>query len=173
MTVQRPDPDEYAPFYAGYIAHVPAGDLFALLRAQPDALRALLGGLTEAQVLYRPAPGEWSVKEIVGHICDTERVFAYRALRIARGDTTPLPGFEQNMYVDNAHFDARPLADLLDEFQQQRAANLLCFQALTPAQTEQRGTASDAPVTVRALLYMLAGHVEHHLLSLREKYLHG
>jgi hypothetical protein len=169
--IPRPQTDEYAAYYDGYIRLVPPGsDLFALLIRQPDELRSLLHGVDDARASARPAPGEWSVKEVVGHVCDAERIFAYRALRIARGDTTPLPGFEQDDYVRGTNFNARTLNDLIEEFTLQRRANLLCFQPLTEAETIRRGTASNNPASARALLYILAGHVIHHMVSLKVDY---
>ena len=169
--IQPPQSDEYAEYYGGYINRVPQGaDLFALLAAQPGELRTLLQKVTEAQADVRPKLGEWSVKEVIGHINDTERIFAYRALRIARGDTTPLPGFEQDDYVRGTDFNRRTLADLLDEFAAQRSANVLCFKPLTEAESERRGTASNNPASVRAVLFMMAGHVMHHVESLTVDY---
>jgi hypothetical protein len=127
--------------------------------------------LTAEGADFRPAPGEWSIKEVVGHINDTERVFAYRALRISRADSTPLAGFEQDAYVRESNFGLRTLYDLLEEFALLRRANLLAFTKLTPDMLVRMGTASNNPVSVRALLYMIAGHVEHHLESLRVDYL--
>lgn len=169
--ITRPQADEYAPYYAGYIQRVPEGsDIFALLSHQPDELRTLLQDIPDAQANMRPAPGEWSVKEMIGHVCDTERIFAYRVLRIARGDTTPLSGFEQDEYVRATDFNARSLPDLIEEFAAQRRANVLCFKPLTEAETVRHGTASTFPVSVRALLYMMAGHVMHHIESLKTDY---
>lgn len=169
--ISRPQAGEYGEFYAGYIQRVPEGsDLLALLSSQPDELRTLLGGISDAQANAHPAPGEWSIKEVIGHVCDTERVFAYRALRIARGDTTPLAGFDQDAYVRATNFNARELNDLLEEFALQRRANLLCFKALTEPELVRRGTASTLPASVRALLYMMAGHVMHHIESLKVDY---
>jgi uncharacterized damage-inducible protein DinB len=169
--IQHPQPDEAAPYYFNYINRVPQGaDLFALLAAQPGELRGLLQAVTEGQANARPQPGEWSVKEVLGHLNDTERIFAYRALRIARGDTTPLAGFEQDDYVRGTDFNRRTLADLLDEFAAQRQANVLCFKALTAAESERRGTASNNPISTRACLYILVGHVLHHMESLRVDY---
>jgi len=169
--IARPQADEYAPFYAGYVQRVPdSSDIFALLSSQPDELRALLQSVSDSQANARPAPGEWSVKEVIGHLCDSERVFAYRAMRIARSDATPLPGFEQDDYVQATDFNRRTLSDLLDEFASQRRANVLCFQPLTDTETARRGTASNATVSVRALLYILAGHVMHHIESLKTTY---
>src|SRR5579871_3495067 len=117
MMIARPQSDEYNPFYGGYIQRVPEGsDIFALLRAQPDDLRALLQHVSDEQANVKPAPGEWSIKEVIGHVCDTERVFAYRALAIARGEQKPLPGFEQDDYVRATNFNARTLPDLIEEF---------------------------------------------------------
>lgn len=166
-----PKPDEYAGFYAGYVQRVPPGsDLFALLAQQPDDLRTLLQSVADEQASVRPAPGEWSIKEVLGHLCDTERIFSYRALRIARGDTTPLAGFDQDDYVRGTDFNARPLVDLLEEFASQRRANVLCFQPLTGDEVARMGTSSNQPVSTRALLYMLAGHVLHHIESLKIDY---
>lgn len=173
--IARPQADEYAPYYDGYVQRVPDGaDIFAVLKRQPDDLRALLRSVGDEQANARPAPGEWSIKEVVGHVCDTERVFAYRALRVVRGDTTPLAGFDQDDYVRATDFNARTLSDLIDEFEAQRRANVICFQPLTEAETVRRGTASNNPVSVRALLYMMAGHVLHHIESLQTAYgVHG
>jgi uncharacterized damage-inducible protein DinB len=171
MMLPRPQPDEYAPYYGRYVQQIPEGsDIFALLSSQPDELRTLLQSVSDAQANVRPAPGEWSVKEVIGHICDAERIFAYRALRIARGDTKPLAGFEQDDYVRATDFNARSLPDLIEEFTFQRRANVLCFKPLTEAETLRRGTASDSPVSVRALLYMMGGHVIHHIISLKTDY---
>lgn len=169
--IARPQADEYAPFYAGYVERVPEGDdIFALLSHQPDELTSLLANISDAQASARPAPGEWSIKEVVGHVCDTERIFAYRAVRIARGDSTPLAGFEQDDFVNATDFNARSLADLTEEFALQRRANVLCLRSLTEGESIRRGIASDAPVSARALLYIMVGHVMHHVESLQTDY---
>lgn len=170
-TVGRPHDNEYAPFYAGYVRLVPDGDIFEILARQPDALRTLLAPLSTKQADFRPGPAEWSIKEVVGHINDTERVFAYRALRISRGDQTPLPGFEQDDYVREANSGERTLPDLVEEFELLRRANLLAFNGLSQDVSQRQGTASGSNVSVRALIYLIAGHVEHHLESLRRDYL--
>lgn len=169
--IPRPQPDEYGSYYQGYIQRVPEGsDIFALLGKQPDDLRAFLQNVSDEQANSRPAPGEWSVKEVLGHICDAERVFAYRALRFARGDSTPLPGFEQDDYVRATDFNARTLPDLIEEFTFHRRANVVCFKPLTEAELMRRGTASSNPFSVRALLYIMIGHVLHHIESLKTDY---
>ncbi|MDX1993724.1 MAG: DinB family protein [bacterium] len=174
MTIERiqpPQSDEYGSYYAAYVGRVPPdSDIFALLRQQPADLRDLLASVSEDQTMVRPAPGEWSIREVLGHLCDTERIFAYRALCVARGDSTPLPGFEQDDYVRATDFNARSLADLLDEFELQRRANIVCFMPLTEIELLRRGTASENPITARSLLFMMAGHVLHHIESFRMDY---
>jgi DinB superfamily len=169
--IAYPQTDEYGAYYGTYIGRVAEGsDIFALLSRQPDELQALLSSVSDEQANARPAPGEWSVKEVIGHVCDTERILAYRALRIARGDVRPLTGFEQDDYVRGTDFNARSLADLVEEFSLQRRANLLCFRPLNDAETARRGTASNNPFSVRALIYVLGGHVIHHMESLKVDY---
>jgi uncharacterized damage-inducible protein DinB len=169
--ISRPQPDEYGEFYAGYVSRVPEGaDLFTLLRQQPDDLHTLLRNISDADASIRPAPEEWSIKEVIGHVCDTERVFSYRTLRFARGDTTPLTGFDQNEFVRGTDFNLRTMADLLDEFAAQRQANILCFQSLTEEETNRRGVASNTEFSVRAMLHIVAGHVLHHIESLKTDY---
>lgn len=167
----RPAPDEYAPYYEKYTALVPEGDVVETLGRQLDETLALLAQIPETQADSRYAPGKWSVKELVGHLIDAERIFAYRALRIARGDQTPLPGFEQDDYIETANFGARTLAELAEEFDIVRRSTLRLFVYLDDAAWLRRGTASDAEVSVRALAYMIAGHETHHMNILRERYL--
>jgi hypothetical protein len=169
--IARPQVDEYSSFFGGYIQRIPENaDIIAVLSSQPDEVRALLKNVSEAQANVRPAPGEWSIKEVMGHVNDAERIFAYRAVRIARNDSTPLPGFEQNEYVTATDFNARSLSDLVDEFDFQRRANVLCFKTLSAEETARRGTASNIPITSRALLFVMAGHVIHHIESLKTSY---
>ncbi len=171
LLVRRPRPDEVGSYYFGYIDLVPEGDVLGELERGLEQTRALLARLGEARGGHRYAPGKWSVKEIVGHVIDAERVFAYRALRIARGDATPLASFEQDDYVAAAGSDRRRLADLLDELAHLRAANLLFFRSLQPSDWERRGTASDKPFVACAFPFILAGHETHHRHVLAERYL--
>jgi uncharacterized damage-inducible protein DinB len=169
--VERPQPEEYAGFDASYVARVPDGaDVFEVLRGQPDQLRALLQTTWDSEASKRPKPGEWSIKEVIGHVCDQERVFAYRLLCIARGETASLPGYDQDAYVNATDLNARSLAGLLDEFDYQRRANVLCFQELDEFELSRTGNANDSAVTPRALLFLMAGHVLHHLESLQTDY---
>ncbi|HEV2765166.1 MAG TPA: DinB family protein [Pyrinomonadaceae bacterium] len=169
--IGRPDETEYLPYYGRYVALVPDGPVLDVLRAQLDDTLALLRSVPESREQFRYAPGKWSVRELVGHLIDSERIFAYRALRFARDDRTPLPGYEENDYVAHANFDAIPLAHLAAEFRSVRDSTLFLFQHLDPAAWARRGLANDAEVTVRALAHIIAGHELHHRGILRERYL--
>ena len=167
-----PTAEEFAEFYAGYIQRAQAkGDVLAALSQQIDEVKAALGGLSDEQALIRDAPEEWSIKEVIGHLNDVERVFSYRLLRVSRNDSTPLPGFEQNDFVRAAGFDAHPVKDLIGEFEYLRHANILAIQNMSDESALRGGTASGYPVSARALIYMMVGHVDHHMASLNEKYL--
>jgi uncharacterized protein (TIGR03083 family) len=170
LNIGRPEADEVPPHYVGYIERVPESDPVAVLATQIDVTAALLRGLSEADALKRYAPGKWSVKEIVGHLTDTERIMAYRALRIARGDETPLPGFDENAYVPPAKFDARALANLVADLRTVRAATLALFRSFDANAWRRRGTASGKPVSVRALGFMIPGHERHHVEILKTRY---
>ncbi len=172
MKLTQPTQEEYATFYAGYINFATArADVFAVLTQQLDEMKSALGKLSDTQARFRNAPEEWSIKEIISHLTDGERVFSYRMLRISRNDKTPLPGFEQNDYVKESGADEIPLEDLLSEFESLRRANVLAIKNMREEAAKRIGTASNANISVRALIYILVGHVEHHMLSLNEKYL--
>ena len=176
MTTQLTSPttDEYAEFYAGYVQRAQAkGDVFAALSDQIDEIYSALGNLEDEEGLFRDTPQEWSIKEVMGHLNDGERVFSYRLLRVSRNDPTPLPGFEQNDYVREAGFDHHPLKDLIQEFEHLRRANILAIRNMTDEATQRLGTASGFTVSARALIHILVGHVDHHMASLNEKYLPG
>jgi hypothetical protein len=166
----RPEADEHLPYYGKYIALVPAGDLAEILAAQQAATQRLLAPLGEARAGHRYAPGKWSIKEVVGHLADAERVFCYRALRFARADESPLTGFDENVYVPAGGFDRRTLASLLAEYAAVRAASLALVTSLDEAAWLRRGTANGAVVSVRALACIIAGHELHHVALLRERY---
>ncbi|HYR83333.1 MAG TPA: DinB family protein [Terriglobia bacterium] len=167
----RPDSTEYAPYYGQYIALVADGDIVATLAAQMETTLSLLRTLSEEQGGYAYAPGKWSIKELLGHVVDSERIFAYRALRIGRNDRTPLPGFEQDDYVASTDFNARPLKSLLEEFAAVRQANVQLFKHFTDEEWHRRGTANEKEVSARALAYIIAGHELHHLSTLKSLYL--
>lgn len=165
-----PTETEYAPVYAGYVAAVPPGDVLDTLRAQAAQIHQLAATLTEERETFRYAPGKWSVREVVSHMIDAERVFGYRAFCISRGEAQSLPSFDENAYVDASDATARPLASLVDEFAHVRAANLDVFERLDEAAWQRMGVASGKPVSVRALAYITAGHAAHHLSILHERY---
>jgi len=167
----RPAPDEYAQFYANYISLVPDGDVLKSLRRQRKDTEKLLGGISESKAGHRYLPDKWSIKGVVGHVVDAERVFGYRALSIGRGDTTPLPGFDEKSWAQGANFDDRTLKDLVKEYGWVREATLALFHALPEGAWSRRGTANNWPVTVRALAWIIAGHERHHLKVLQERYL--
>ncbi|MBI5295656.1 MAG: DinB family protein [Chloroflexi bacterium] len=174
LKLNHPTPEEYASFYADYVQRAIAReDVVAALPQQIDEICAALGSLTDTQTLYKFGSAEWSIKEVLGHLNDVERVFSYRLLRIARADPTPLPGFEQEDYIRAAGYDNVPLAELLNEFELLRRANILMVSHLDDEALSRLGTASGATVSARALIYMLVGHVEHHMACIHEKYLPG
>ena len=173
MGLTRPLPGEYAEGYATYLAAAPEGNPLALLQTQMEAVAALYAGLSETQGAYRYAPGKWSLKDLLQHLSDSERIFAYRCLRIGRGDATPLPGFDENAFAAAASADARPLADLLADFHAARRASLELFRSLPDAAWGQQGTSNGRTLTTRCLPYICMGHVAHHLAVIRERYLSG
>lgn len=168
---RRPGSDEHAPYYERYVRLVPDGDVIATLEQQARDTQALLGGLAADKAAYRYAPGKWSVREVLGHMTDSERVFAYRALSFARGDGAELPGFDEGEYAQAAGFERVALQDLLADFAAVRAATLALFRRLDAPAWERRGVANGAGVSVRALAWILAGHERHHVAVLRERYL--
>lgn len=168
---QKPGETECLPYYARYIALVSEGDVIATLESQMRDSQALLAGIPNRLATHRYAPGKWSINEMLGHVIDTERIFAGRALRFARADTSPLPGFEQDDYVRNASFDAYPLSDLAAELEAVRRSTLFLFRHLSEEAWLRRGVANDAEVTVRALAYIIAGHELHHREILRLRYI--
>jgi len=168
---ERPGADEFAPYYEKYIARVPDGDLLALYATQLDQVHRVIGSVPESRGSHAYAPGKWSIKQVTGHLADCERVFAYRALRIARSDPTPLPGFDENAWMPSAGFDERSLSDVLGEWIAVRQASIALFGGLPSEATARRGVANDQAISVRALAYIGHGHVTHHLGVLQERYL--
>jgi hypothetical protein len=170
MKLARPEAGEYAAYYEKYVSLVPGDDATGALEAQRVQTMQLFAGRSERDGNFRYAPDKWTVKEVLGHVSDTERIFTYRALRIARGDQTPLPGFEQDDYVRSGGFNERPLASLVEEFTYVRSASLALFRSLGPEAWLRRGTASKNEVSVRALAFITAGHELHHRQILKERY---
>jgi DinB superfamily len=166
----RPVPDEYAAYYQKYVALVPGTDIVPILEAQRLQMIQLFAARSERDGNFRYAPDKWTVKEVLGHVTDSERIFAYRALRIARADQTPLSGFEQDDYVRTGGFVERSLADLAEEFGHVRNATVALFRPLGDGAWARRGTANKNVVSVRALAFIIAGHELHHRAILTERY---
>jgi hypothetical protein len=166
----RPEPGEYAAFYETYISKVKGNNILSILEAQRLQMAQLFAAHTERDGNFRYAPDKWTVKEVLGHVTDSERIFAYRALRIARGDQTPLQGFEQDDYVRGGNFGERTLVDLAEEFVLVRAATIAFFKSLQKDAWARRGVANKNEVTVRALAFIVAGHELHHRQILEERY---
>lgn len=170
LTIARPEPGEYALYYDRYISLVAGSDILATLDAQRRQTMMLLCGRDEADGDFRHAPGKWTAKQLLGHVCDTERILAYRALRIARGDQTPIEGYEQDDYVRNGPFTVAPLAEIIEDYIAVRRATLTLLRNLDEQAWTRRGIANKNEVTVRALAYIIAGHELHHRRILEEKY---
>lgn len=166
----RPDPSEYASYYRGYVAAAPDGDLGKFLGVQASQVAQCLERVPAGIEGFRYAPGKWSVREVVGHMSDTERVFSYRLLAFARGDAAELPGMDQEVYIAGSRFDERSLASVAAEFAAVRAATIALVESLRPEDADRVGIASGYPVSVRALAWIIAGHAQHHLDVLRDRY---
>ncbi len=173
LKISPPQTDEYDAYYERYVSIVAGADIISAMQNQIAETLALLGKIDAEKADFRYADGKWSVKELVGHVIDTERIFAYRALRIARGDATPIEGYEQDDYIKNADFADCRLADLAEEFSSVRRANVLMFQNLSSDAWHRRGTANNKEISVRALAYICAGHEIYHTDILRQRYLAG
>lgn len=170
VSIPRPAADEAAPFYQGYIARVHGENIGEQLVDQLAEVERSFGALDDSAALARYSPGKWSIKEVLGHLVDVERIFSYRLLRVSRGDVTPLPGFDENAYVPPAHFDERPLRDLAAEFRAVRLSSVALVNGLPATSWSSIGHADGKPVSARALVYIIVGHVAHHLGVLRERY---
>ena len=168
--MSRPTETEYAPSFESYVSHVTEDDILPAMRSQIDALDVLLDRVTPERETYAYGEGKWTIRQIVGHLIDGERVFGYRALCIARGETQNLPGFDENAYMPNAPYEHIELEDLLSEFRLVRLSNIAMFRTLDETAWTRMGMANDAPVSVRALAYVMVGHTRHHMGVLRERY---
>ena len=168
--MNRPLETEYAPAFQGYVAHVTEDEIVPAMRSQVDALDLLLDRVAPERETYAYAEGKWSIRQLVGHLIDGERVFGYRALCIARGETQNLPGFDQDQYMPNSAYASIALEDLLSEFRLVRLSNIAMLRNLDEAAWTRMGMANGAPVSVRALAFIMVGHVRHHMGVLRERY---
>lgn len=167
----KPEKAEYDAYYERYVSLVDESSLLESLAAQPSELSDLLGNLPDERGTFAYTENKWTIKEVLGHLTDGERFFAYRILRISRGDTTPIEGFEQDGYIENARSNARGIVDLIEEFRLLREANMFLLKNLNEEDWLRMGTASGLPVSVRALAYIMSGHVGHHINILKTHYL--
>ncbi len=169
--IRRPEPTEYDPYYERYISLVKTDDMVATLQKQAQETRDLLGKVSAEKAEFRYAAAKWRVKDVLGHVNDTERIMSYRVLRIARGDQTPIEGYEQDDYVVGGKFGLRTMDDLLQEFMTIRNATIQLVRHLDAETSQRRGTANNKPISARAIVYVIAGHELHHRKILQEKYL--
>lgn len=169
--MSRPQPAEYDPYYERYISLVPETEIIKSLETQMAELKSLFKVVAEETGTFTYAEGKWTVKEVLSHLIDGERIFAYRVLRIARGDRTPIEGFEQDDYIKNSHANSRTIADLLHELDLLREANVLFFNDLVPSDWTRVGIANDVEISVRSLAWIMVGHIRHHAAILQERYL--
>jgi hypothetical protein len=170
--MQKPDPIEYPPYYHQYIKRVPDGDIIVILEEQLASMLHFLNSFSEEVAMYRYAPDKWCIKEVIGHVIDTERVFTYRALCFARNDTAHLPGFEQDNYVKESSFGTRSMIEIIDEYQTVRQASISLFRSLDATVLNRTGQASDYSISVRSIPYIVAGHELHHRATIETLYLH-
>lgn len=168
--MNRPQPEEYSSFHSDYINTV-GNNVIAELGHQASAFPEFLKSISEEKSLYAYADGKWTIRQVIGHLIDTERILAYRALRLSRNDQTPLPGFDENAFVQYSNFNSRTLQSLSDEFASVRHANLFLFNSFDAIQVERKGTCSNATMSVKALIFIIAGHINHHWRILEDRYL--
>jgi hypothetical protein len=169
--MNRPEKDEFASYYLPYVNAVPEGDIISVLSQQLESTKLLLKNITEEQGKFRYGPDKWTVKEVVGHMTDTERIMAYRLLCIARGETVSLPGFDENQYVEHASFNEQSLEQLLEDFAIVRQSTLALMKSFSADVWMRRGLANNTEVTVRGTAYIIAGHAIHHSRIIKERYL--
>jgi len=169
--IPRPKTDEYDPYYGTYVDKVDVdGPILELLETQQVEIQGLLATVDDEHAGFRYAEGKWSIKEVIGHLIDTERIFSYRALCFARGEIQPLPGMDQDEFVEGGDFDGRSIRDLAGEHQALRHSTIALFAGFSDRQLGRRGVASDCEFTARATAYIIAGHERHHLIVLRQRY---
>ncbi|MGG1575467.1 DinB family protein [Fictibacillus sp. NRS-1165] len=166
----KPKTNEYDSYYVNYIAALPDQDIVNLLEEQAEETVQTVQDLTEQQALFKYGPEKWSIKEVIGHLTDTEQIMAFRLLSIARGEKGILPGFDENAYVQHAFFDRQPLSDLIQQFQNVRQSTKLLIKSMEEEPWTRSGNANGSDVTVRAIAYIIAGHEKHHLGILKERY---
>lgn len=169
--LKRPDLEEFPVYMRSYVQLIPEGDIIQILNGQIASTQEIFSAVTEKQAEYSYAEGKWTLSEVLGHLTDTERIMNYRILRIARGDKSPLMGFDENEYVQEASFNERTIADLLEDYQNVRRATISLLKGLPQKSLQNKGNANGFEVTVETIAYMIAGHELHHIKIIQEKYL--
>ena len=169
--IKKPKDTEYPPFYKTYTSLIHTDDILTLLGTQGEAFCAFVKDLDPSQADHRYAEGKWSIREVVGHIIEVERIMAYRALAISRGDQQSLPGMDENLYIEKSNYKNISLADLAEEFDHVRQGNIYLFNSFSEEMVERKGVANNSEITVAALVYIIAGHLRHHVRILKERYL--
>jgi uncharacterized damage-inducible protein DinB len=169
--LKRPDLEEFPVYMRSYVQLIPEGDIIQILNGQIVSTQEIFSAVTEKQAEYRYAEGKWTLSEVLGHLTDTERIMNYRILRIARGDKSPLMGFDENEYVQEASFNERTIADLLEDYQNVRRATISLLKGMPQKSFQNKGNANGFEVTVETIAYMIAGHELHHIKIIQEKYL--
>jgi hypothetical protein len=168
--MKKPSEGDYAPFYAGYIKNI-TGDVIKALEDQLNSAKSFLKAIPQDKIDFRYAEGKWSIKEVVGHLIDNERVMAYRALSFSRNEKQSLPGFDENDFIKESNYSKRDYTDLVDELRKVRESNLIMFKSFSDEILDRRGIANNSEITVRAILYIIAGHELHHISIIKERYL--
>ncbi len=169
--MKRPDPKEYSEYYHNYVQQVPKGNILDILDKQADLLGRFFAEISEEKSLYRYEPDKWSIREVVGHLLDVERIFSCRAFRFSRGDKTDLPGFDENAYVPNGNYDTHDISELVEEFYLLRKATVSMFRGFDRKMWDLKGKANGASMSVRAVAWILAGHLIHHMKVIQSRYL--
>lgn len=171
MKISKPIPSDLSNYYQSYLHYVPEDDLLPVLKEQKAVIKNFTGNIPGAKETYRYADGKWMLKEVVGHLCDTERIFSCRALRIARNDQTPMPGFDENQYTPNSNCKDRSLKNISEELLAVRESTILLFENMSEEMFDRKGTANDSKVTVREILFFITAHTRHHMGVIKERYL--
>jgi hypothetical protein len=171
MKISKPSPSDLSEYYQSYLSYVPEDDILKALKEQKTVIENLVASIPAAKETFRYAEGKWMLKEIVGHLCDTERILTYRALRIARNDKTPMSGFDENSYVPNSNYKNRTLKNISEELLAIRTATILLFENMSEEMFDRRGVANETEVTVRGILFFIVAHARHHMTVIKERYL--
>lgn len=171
MKIAKPSPSDLSEYYKSYLHYVPEDDLLQLLKGQKTAIENFVSSVPAGKEAFRYAEGKWELKEVIGHLCDTERILSYRALRIARNDKTPMSGFDENWYTPNSNYKDRSLKNIAEELLAVRQASILLFENMSEEMFDRKGTTNNSQATVRGILFFIVAHARHHMGVIKERYL--